>query len=107
MTRGTLLYNRGQARVLQGRLVPAIADFTDSNAQYAAVTHPQQMPDVPDMREDDFRERADAYWQHKDYALAIADCSTIIAHHHIRPDDYGVRGKAEAAWDATRRRRRT
>ena len=94
---GDLLYNRGEARANRGDLSGAIADYTRSGGQYLLVHDPQLLPYVQDRREDCDRDRAQAYWQHKDYAPAIADCDAVIAFGHPRPDDYGVRAKAKAA----------
>lgn len=97
MVTGDLLYNRAGARVRRGDLVGAIADFTQANRQFALVRDPRELPHVARSQQDTLRQRADAYWQHKDYARAIADSSAAINRGHPRPDDYGVRAKAEAA----------
>ena len=97
MTRGNLFYNRAEALAKEGRFPSAIADFTQAKSEYTQVTDPRLLGRVPDLIEDVYSLRADAYWHHKDYALSIQDSKAAIAIGHVHPDDYGVQAKAEAA----------
>lgn len=98
MMAGDLLYNRGEAESRVGQFPQAIADYTQSLGQYARLPGTQT---VQDRVEDDYRERADAYRQHQEYARAVADCGTVLARFQPRPQDYAVRAKAEAALGQT------
>ncbi len=95
--RGDLLYNRAEAQAGRGGWRQAIADYSQSYQQYALDHAPQEVASIPDRQEDAVRGRADARWECHDYAGAIADCTALIAHSRIRPDDYGIRAKCEAA----------
>ena len=95
--RGDLFYNRAQAYARRGALTRAIADYSQAAREYARERNPQMVPQISERQAGTASLRADAYWRHKDYALAIADCSTAIAFGHPHPDDYGVRAKAESA----------
>ncbi len=97
MERGDLFYNRAQGRSRQGDQARAVADFTQSLGQYRLVRAPDELPDLPDRVDDTFRQRADSFWQMKNYAGAVADSNYVLSHPHARPTDYNVRAKAEAA----------
>lgn len=101
MMLGDLLYNRADGYKNRGKFPQAIADYTHSMGQYGRVRDPRVVQDVPARVEDAYRGRAEAYWQHKEYARAIADCDTLLARFNARPVDYGVRAKAEAALGQT------
>lgn len=93
--RGDLLYNRAEAYAKGGRQARAIADYTQSLAEYAREQSPRMQPMIPRRQADDYRQRGEARWQHKDYAQAVGDCGAAISLGRPHPDDYGIRGKAE------------
>ena len=97
MIQGDLLYNRAEGYASRGKPAQAIADYTASLAKYAQVRNSHLAWQLPDRIEDTYRGRAEVYWQHKEYALAIADCNNVLPQSHPHPEDYGIRAKSEAA----------
>lgn len=98
MERATLLYNRGQAYGFRGSWPQAITNYTQAIQQYHQESDPQMRASLPSMVQETLRQRADAYWMNKNYTQAIADSTFVITHAiSHRPQDYGVRAKAEAA----------